>query len=434
VLLASYLVLGIAILIGDGHLAGLPLALASAILLAYAVKRESPVREQFVPWLVVLATTVVVADSPSPFLLVPITILQGLVGLAAYVRPTLDRRAAPLMLAASVGLYATAGALVIANAPEPRIDVFELQQLGARDLAAGHDPYAAVFPNPYDAEETRNFFGKERQGLEEYPYPPLSLLATGLGQALGGDVRWALLAAQLGIGVLLFALARGSGHPAQVATAITSLHFLHPRGFFMLEHAWTDSLIACAFLGFLLCIQRGRARWLGPTLALFLGFKQYSVVAVPLIFRDGRVPRRAWIEAIVIAVVVALPFFVWGPADFVNDVVLFQLRQPLRKEAMSIPAYLLKVTGWRAPGVLALAGAAAAGALAWKKLGPLWPAARLPLAAAFVYSCFFIFAKQAFCNYYYFDGALILAAAALLDPASIRGEWALVTRRPSVAD
>ena len=44
---------------------------------------------------------------------------------------------------------------------------------------------------------------------------------------------------------------------------------------------------------------------------------------------------------------------------------------------------------------------------------------RLPLALAFAYACFFLFAKQAFCNYYYFEGVLILSAAALLEPARI---------------
>jgi hypothetical protein len=50
------------------------------------------------------------------------------------------------------------------------------------------------------------------------------------------------------------------------------------------------------------------------------------------------------------------------------------------------------------------------------------PPSSLPGAVAFVYACFFLFAKQAFCNYYYFVAVLILAAAALLDPAEAPAE------------
>src|ERR1019366_949976 len=133
---------------------------------------------------------------------------------------------------------------------------------------------------------------------------------------------------------------------------------------------WTDSLIAGAFVGLLLALQRRRARWLGAVLGLFLGFKPYSVVALPLLFRAGRVSRRAWIEGLALAVATALPFFVWGPPDFVNDVVLFQLRQPFRREALSLPAYLFKVAGWQAPGALAVVGAGAARARPHRAPGP----------------------------------------------------------------
>jgi hypothetical protein len=115
-----------------------------------------------------------------------------------------------------------------------------------------------------------------------------------------------------------------------------------------------------------------------------------------------------------------LPLFVWGPHDFVKGVLLFQLRQPFRPDAMSIPAFVASVGGGRAPGVLALAGALAAGAFSWKRVSKDAPASRLPLATAFVYMAFFLCAKQAFCNYYYMIGVLVLGAVALLAPAEPR--------------
>jgi hypothetical protein len=114
VLLIAYLLLGLGLLVANGTLPGLPFALASTALLAVAITRRGPLPARLVPWLVAAAAGVVLADSPSPLLLVPITILQGLAGVAAFVRPALGGRA---LLAASVGLYAIAGALVITARP-----------------------------------------------------------------------------------------------------------------------------------------------------------------------------------------------------------------------------------------------------------------------------------------------------------------------------
>jgi hypothetical protein len=402
-----------AVALGDGNLTGLPFALVAFAVLAYRWTRGHAVGAWMLP--VVIASTAAIAcgyNSPERSLLglvLPLTLAQALVGLALVVRP---RLAVGPLLASAIALYAIAGAVTIAAAPVPYIDVLELQRQGAVDLEHGRDPYATTFANRYTPEETRAFFGDDRAELREYPYPPLSLLATTIAHRLTGDVRWVLLAAQLGIGVLLFALARGHGGDASTALGIATLHFLHPRGLFMLGRGWTDAMIACALLAVLWLVQSSRARWLGAALGAFVALKQYSVLALPLLARHGRVPRRSWIEALAVATAVTVPFLVWSPADFVNDVVLFQVRQPFRADAMSIPAFLFDVTGWRAPGAVAVVGAAATLAAVWKKTVPDEPW-RLPMAVALAYMAFFLCAKQAFCNYYYFAGSVILSGAAL---------------------
>lgn len=402
-----------AVALGDGNLTGLPFALVAFAVLAYGWARGGAARGWMLP--VVIASTAAIAcgyNSPERSLLglvLPLTLAQALVGLALVARP---RLAVGPLLAAAIALYAIAGAVTIAAAPVPYIDVLELQQQGAVDLEHGRDPYAAAFANRYTPAETRVFFGDDRVALREYPYPPLSLLATTLAHRLTGDVRWILLAAQLGIGVLLFALARGHGGDGSTALGIATLHFLHPRGLFILGRGWTDAMLACAFLAVIWLVQSARVRWLGAALGAFVALKQYSVLALPLFARHGGVPRRSWIEALAVAAAVTVPFFVWSPADFVNDVVLFQVRQPFRADAMSIPALLFALTGWRAPGAVAVVGAAVALAALWKKSGPGEPW-RLPMAVALVYMAFFLCAKQAFCNYYYFAGSVILSGAAL---------------------
>jgi hypothetical protein len=410
--LVAYWALGMAVALGDGNLAGLPFAIGSFGLLVYAWVRGPALGSWILP--LVIASTAAMAlghNSPERSLLgliLPLAVAQALVGVAALLRPAL---AGPRLLAVALALYAGAGALTITSAPVPYIDVLDIQQQGASDLEHGSNPYRATFTNGYTAQQTRAFFGEDRTQLREYPYPPLSLLVTTLAHRLTGDVRWALLAAQLGIGALLFAVARAGGREASTALGIATLHFLHPRGLFVLGRGWTDPMIGCALLA-VLWLQQRRVRWLGPALGAFMALKQYSVLALPLLARAGRVPRRAWVESLVFAAAVTVPFFAWSPADFLNDVVLFQVRQPFRADAMSLPAFVFGVTGWRAPGALAVVGAVAALACTWSKLGRDAPSWRLPAAMGLMYLAFFLCAKQAFCNYYYFASVVVLAEAA----------------------
>lgn len=431
-LFVAYSLLGLALLVGNGTLSGLPFALGSAALVVHAWVRGSRMVPWILPWLVALSAVLVLTRAPAAgglwLWFAPLTILQAALAIAACVRPQGAGRA---MLALALALYAVAGALLITRTPPPRIDVLKFQQDGAVALESGRNPYAITFPNPYTREETQRFYGDERTELRQYPYPPLSLFVTTLGHRIGGDVRWTLLAAQLGIALLLFELCIGAGHTASVALAIATLHLLHPRGLFVLEQAWTDALLAGAFLVVVLLIQQARSSWLGLALGLYIATKQYSVVALPVLFRDGRLPAKAWFEALALAGAITLPLFVWSPTDFVDDVVLCQLRQPFRADALSLPAFVAWAAGWRAPGALALIGAAAAIAFTWSRSGSDSRPSSLPLCAAIVFLSLFLCAKQAFCNYYYFAGVLILGAAALLEPADAALGTSSARRRDS---
>ncbi len=431
-LFVAYLLLGLALLVGNGTLSGLPFALGSAALVAHAWVRGPRVVPGILPWLVALSAALVLMRAPAAggrwFWFAPLTILQAVLAISVYLRPHRPGRA---MLALALALYAVAGALLITRTPPPRIDVLEFQQDGAVALESGRNPYAITFPNPYTTEETQRFYGDVRTELRQYPYPPLSLFVTTLGHRIGGDVRWTLLAAQLGIALLLFELCIGAGHTSSVALAIATLHLLHPRGLFVLEQAWTDALLAAAFLAIVLLIQRARTGWLGLALGLYVATKQYSVVALPVLFHGRRLPPKAWFEALALAGAITLPFFVWSPSDFVDDVVLCQLRQPFRADALSIPAFVAWATGWQAPGALAPVGAALAIALTWSRLRSDSRPSSLPLCAAIVFMSFFLCAKQGFCNYYYFAGVLILGAAALFEPGDTAPGTSSAGRRDS---
>ena len=327
-------------------------------------------------------------------------------GLLAVVVLALHRgRAAGAQLGIVLLLYAAAGVLLLRLTPQPAIDVHWLQQGGALDLLAGKNPYASSVPNLYSAEDTLQFFGDHRTRLGEYPYPPLSLLGGTLGFLLAADVRYFFLLAQLASAVFLHRLARRQ-HGESVALGLAALWLLHPRGLFVLEQSWTEPLACAAFLGFLYFSD---GKWLWAS--LFFGAKQYSVLLLPLL--RPPLPRWLWLGLGAAALVVA-PFFLWSPHDFIGDLFWFQIRQPFRPDAMSLPALIYWATGWRAPGALAGVGLLGAYVSVYRLFGrqSTRSAATLAASAAIVYFAFFLCAKQAFCNYYYFVGALILAAVA----------------------
>ena len=71
-------------------------------------------------------------------------------------------------------------------------------------------------------------------------------------------------------------------------------------------------------------------------------------------------------------------------------------------------AFVLGLIVW----LLALVAAGAATVLCWRRIaGPR----SFALVSALVFAWFFLSAKQAFCNYYYFLGIMVLAAAASRD-------------------
>lgn len=357
----------------------------------------------------------------TPLWLFPL-LTGAVLGLALLgLRDPLRTRQRDLIAAAMLGLVLLAGAWVLHASPSPLIDVFVLQQRGAAELLAGRDPYTAVYPNLYNAEDSLAFFGAPITELTNYPYPPLSLLVTTASHFLGGDVRLGFLGLHLMTGALLYAIAR----PRSSATAlgILALHLLNPRGLFVLEQAWTEPLLSACVVAWVASSLHKRPphrrALLGEVvfLALFLSAKQYSVLLLPLVLAPRF--RPAWRATTLLkttalaaglAALLLLPFLLWHPRDFLTDVVLFQLRQPFRRDALSLPAIFHFVTGLRAPGALALLGAVASLVWAWKKL-PRQHAGLL-YGAALGFVGFFAMAKQAFCNYYSFAAVLLLLCAA----------------------
>lgn len=422
-------ILARAVQIDDGHLRGeaiAMLALAFALVLVAVLAAEVPALARHGPRFAIAVLGVAIAYEVVELLARPpgIYLARGVATAPFYAGVVLS---AALLGAALVSerwrrpcfaLFLLAqfllGVWMIHASPDPRIDVHVFQRDASRALFSGHAPYGMSHP---DLGIDPRFFGpslvengRTRIGL---PYPPLSALLSLPGH-LFGDHRYSLVAAMT-IAAAFMAWAR----PGRMATGAAALFLFTPRRFFVLEQGWTEPYVVLAFASVVLCACRFR-RALPYALGLFFAVKQYAVLAAPLVLL--LLPRPwSWREiwgvawrAALTALVVTMPLALVDLPAFMRDVVLFQVRQPFRPDALSFLAWFARGGGAPLPAWIGFA------ALAAMLLVALWRAPRTPagfaLGSGLAFLAFFAFNKQAFANYYFFVGGALCLAVAACDP------------------
>ncbi|WP_214367310.1 hypothetical protein [Pseudonocardia sp. H11422] len=305
------------------------------------------------------------------------------------------------------------GVWMIRSSPAPPIDVFVFQRDSAEALRGGANPYAITFPNIYGHS---TFYGPGLSAGGEltfgFPYPPLSLLLSTLGEVIGGDVRYAQLIAMTLAGALMAYV-----RPGPVGGLVAALYLFTPRNLFVLEQSWTEPFLVLFLAATVFCAVRcpGSAPY---ALGLFLATKQYAVLAVPLalllVNRPWTVARFASLtgRSLLVVAAVSLPPALLDPGAFLHSVVTLQIHQPFRPDALTYPAWIAG-PGGEAPvgaGVAFIAAVGVAGLALWK--APRTPAG-FTLGVSAVFLVFFALNKQAFCNYYFFViGSLCVAVAA----------------------
>jgi hypothetical protein len=322
------------------------------------------------------------------------------------------RWAKPFHIGALVTAHLAIGLWMIHYSPDPAIDVHMFHRYAIAALRSGVDPYAITFPDIYSNAQYYgpglSLNGRLQFG---FPYFPLSLLAVLPGQLIAKDPRYAQLVA-IELSAVLMAYARFDGF-GPIAAA---LYLTTPRIFFVLEQSWTEPILVLglAAVVFAACRHSRAVPWL---FGAFLALKQYLVfalVAAPLLVPsplDRRKLVTLLIKAATLGAVVTVPFFLWNPAAFWASVVTLQFHQPFRTDALSVLSWWAARGHDQPPALVAFLAAGLASGLA------LWRLPRTPAgfgaAVATTFFAFFIFNKQAFCNYYFFVvGALYVTLAA----------------------
>jgi hypothetical protein len=404
-------------------LAVLTAALGGFAVVALARRRESdalpsgePIALNRLLWIVVAIGTALLALDPRLVTTgagstVALRAECGLVALLAglYAVRRLRRADVPEQMEWQAALICCAGllfarALAILAAPAPAIDVFVTSTLACDHALAGENPYAAEYPEIYGGKfgYTQHFF-----------YWPAYLLWALPFRAWTGDIRYALLAADLLAAVGLYALARRT-LPRSTAALVSATWLSCPVSLLVLELAWIDPVLVLGTVGLALALAWRRWLLAGLAMGALAATKQYGgLVGVLALAYLASFDRRAALRAAVAAAAAWLAFlgpFLWlDAASFYHSTVEVYLKVPLRADALSWAAWLhnqlgRQPAGWALAAAYLVVLAVACWHLIWRAQGRLaaWAA-----TCALAYGAIFLLGKQAFCNYYYFVGFFV---------------------------
>jgi hypothetical protein len=266
-----------------------------------------------------------------------------------------------------------------------------------------------------------------------FAYPPEVVCCNCISWELFGDVRavWAIFDVLAALMMYFVARRFNPGAEGARLCELLPLTFLFlPRSVFVIEQSWTEPLVAVTMGAFVLAVASGRGSMLtGALLGLWLGSKQYVVLAIPAVLKLRRLRPLAWVYAIAMGLALLLPFAIWDFHAMMESILYFFLKSDARGDALSLYglAVLLGISpsaGWISVAV----------AILWIA-GIAWFARKMPrnlsgmlFATAGTWIFFFALGKQAFANYGYLVAFTLLLAVAATPATETVGRPATRTK------
>jgi hypothetical protein len=324
----------------------------------------------------------------------------------------------PRMLATAllVIMVLTIGFVRIVAYDPPVIDVLDLHIAAADALLDGDNPYTdvAVVDTSPTAEEGDLWVG--------YPYPPLTLAAYAGAEILFGDPRWASVIAVIVAVVLIARPWQALTRPQAGALIALALALVtQPMLGDIVRSAWTDPIAIPLLVGGGLLWRRNPALS-AVLLGLAFGTKQYFILALPLLLvwgDDYRWKRTAIASGV--AALTVLPAFVAHPRGAWEALVAALLDTPLRLDSIGMAGIGFDIPFW----LMLVASVGVALWMGWRG----GPASRFMLGLSATVAVALLLGSQAFLNYWFFVGAVVIVALAS-DELTIRPTVASNSKHP----
>jgi len=284
----------------------------------------------------------------------------------------------------------------------PPIDVFDVQQQAAQALLQGINPYTVLID-----QVVGNGIGPGRLIPGHFPYGPSVVLLDIPARALG-DIRLTHLAAVAVLLVVLMTLARRGAPGRELLIAVLWLAFPLSAG--MVEHAWFDVVTMAGLGGWL--VLRGDHRWWAiAVLGVALAAKPIFLPALIPIIVWSRHGRQEMVLAGLAATLIVLPFAIeTGLGAFLTDVVGNHVSGEPRYDSLNVESYL-HLTGHGAIPLAATILIVLTVTAISTSRRPRDQGDALT-AGAVICTIGFLMFKQAYFNYYFIPGVLLVMALA----------------------
>jgi hypothetical protein len=207
----------------------------------------------------------------------------------------------------------------------------------AKALVHGHDPYATSYLHgPLAARPLGT--------KTHFPYLP-AMLVFGLPRAFAGSRAWT--DARVGfafatLAVLALVAWRWRQPPERTIRLIQVMAIIPIAGLLMVAGGDDLPVVALMVLSLVLA-SNGRPGWSGAVAGLAAATKQTAWVLIPfliagLLINEGRrAAVRAGAALLAVSLVVIVPFVVWNPGAFVEDVIRFPLGLGKQRSAAETP-------------------------------------------------------------------------------------------------
>ncbi len=309
----------------------------------------------------------------------------------------------------------------------PGTDVWQLQQGATDHLLHGRNPYTHEIPN----SSRSGYFGYR---IDYYDYLPLNLLVGLPGYLIGHDYRYSLVACVFVVVAVIQLAGRRLGVAPRLRDIITFAFLLHPANPFCMFQAWTEPMMLAVLALFVYFAVRA-PRGYGESICLLLLPTLKPYFLVPL-FAYVPILKPRFRSLLVGALVVAAtlgPFLIWNYQATIKYGLLFTLQHvPFRGDSLSIPGWLYQNHKWQCGKLPALIAQIVVGGISFGFLRRRGLGGFLLLSAMALYASF-LAGSQAFTNYYFFVGGVLILAALVMAAPSRSVAAVLLASDPALA-
>ncbi len=352
-------------------------------------------------------------DEPHPLYVLGyqgVCVLAAVCGVLYYSRTQQQKRWI-LYLIGGLKLALLIGGLLLVR--RPMIDVWQLQQHAVDFVLQGKNPYTTPIGDIY-----RGGYSFGHQAF--YSYAPLNLLLSIPAKALFGDYRYGLLGSLLASLLLFRQTGKLLGVSVQQIDFLSLLVLLHPRLERLIIYGWFEPYLIL-LLSLAMYLYASGRKGIVPTALIFALplLKQYVAAPLLLYLLIVRPSFRSLAWSLLLSLLAVSPLLVWNfEATIRNGLLFFVKSIGFRTDSISLSVAIFQLTGYPLGVKTSLAVQVSVGLLAsWLLRKDLPKLARFVMASAAALFASFLFAPQAFLNYYFFVSVMLVWAALLVSPS-----------------